>query len=240
VLQNARYVLASEENRLREILLPAPRGIIFDRNNRIIAENLPGYSISLLARNEDSLRTTMRRIGELVPVSPEAVGSAVRRYRRDRTRPTVLFGDAPFELVSILEERRIEFPGLIIQSAPKRHYPDGPAVSALVGYTGEISDAELGQEPYGDYKAGQQIGKDGIERQYESRLRGREGVRFVEVDARGRVVDQLPFGTMGALDARVPGALPPTPYARWGDGPVLLLLAGLGLLALRRPRRNAH
>ncbi len=188
VLQNARYVLASEENRLREIPLAAPRGVIYDRQNRVIAENLPGYSISLLARNEDSLRTTMRRIGELVTVSPEQVGEAVRRYRRDRTRPTVLFGDAPFELVSVLEERRFEFPGLIIQSAPKRYYPDGPAVSALVGYTGEISDAELGQAAFASYKPGQQVGKDGIERQYEERLRGREGVRFVEVDARGRVV----------------------------------------------------
>lgn len=188
VLQNARYVLASEENRLREIPLPAPRGVIYDRTGRVIAENLPGYSISLLARNEDSLRTTMRRIGELVSVSPEQVGAAVRRYHRDRSRPTVLFGDAPFELVSVLEERRFDFPGLIIQSAPKRYYPDGPAVSALVGYTGEISDAELGQTAFGEYKAGQQVGKDGIERQYESRLRGREGIRFVEVDARGRVV----------------------------------------------------
>ena len=188
VLQNARYVLASEENRLREIPLPAPRGIIYDRTGKIIAENLPGYSISLLARNEDSLRTTMRRIGELSPVTPEQVGAAIRRYRRDRSRPTVLFGDAPFALVSMLEERRVEFPGLLIQSAPKRYYPDGPAVSALVGYTGEISDAELGQDQYADYKAGQQVGKDGIEKQYESRLRGREGMRFVEVDARGRVV----------------------------------------------------
>ncbi len=188
VLQSARYVLASEENRLREIPLPAPRGVIYDRTGRVIAENLPGYSISLLARNEDSLRTTMRRIGELVSVSPEQVGAAVRRYHRDRSRPTVLFGDAPFELVSVLEERRFDFPGLIIQSAPKRYYPDGPAVSALVGYTGEISDAELGQTAFGEYKAGQQVGKDGIERQYESRLRGREGIRFVEVDARGRVV----------------------------------------------------
>lgn len=188
VLQNARYTLASEENRLREIPLPAPRGIIYDRTGKIIAENLPGYSISLLARNEDSLRTTMRRIGELVSVAPEQVGAVLRRYRRDRSRPTVLFGDAPFELVSVLEERRVEFPGLIIQSAPKRFYPDGPAVSALVGYTGEISDVELGQSQYADYKAGQQIGKDGIERQYESRLRGREGIRFVEVDSRGRVV----------------------------------------------------
>lgn len=188
VLRSAQYVLQSEENRLRELPIPAPRGVIYDRNGRVIAENLPGYVISLLARNEDSLRVMMRKIGAVVPVTAEQTGAAVRRYRREPTRPTVLFADAPFELVSALEERRVEFPGLIIQSAPKRYYPDGPAVSALVGYTGEISEIELGQDEFTGYKPGQQVGKDGIERQYESRLRGREGVRFVEVDARGRVV----------------------------------------------------
>ncbi len=198
VLQGARYHLQSEENRLRELPLPAPRGVIYDRTGRVIAENLPGYAISLLARNEDSLRVMMRRIGQVVPVTPEQTGAAVRRFRREPTRPTVLFPDAPFALVSALEERRLEFPGLIIQSAPKRHYPDGPAVSALVGYTGEISEIELGQERFAEYKPGQQVGKDGIERQYEARLRGREGARYVEVDARGRVVreqarpDQVP------------------------------------------------
>lgn len=200
VLQNARYTLQSEGNRLREVPLPAPRGVIHDRNGRVIAENLPGYSISLLARNVDSIQVTMQRIGELAEVTPDAVAAAVRRYRREPTRPTVLFGDASFELVSVLEERRVEFPGLIIQSSPKRFYPDGPAVAAIVGYTGEISESELGQEQFTTYKAGQQVGKDGIERQYETRLRGREGVRFVEVDARGRVVreraraDVLPEG----------------------------------------------
>jgi penicillin-binding protein 2 len=188
VLQRSEYVLKAEENRLREVPLPAPRGVIYDRTGQVIAENLPGYAISLLARNEDSLRVMMRRIGTVVDVSREQVGAAVRRYRREPTRPTLLFGDASFELVSILEERRTEFPGLIIQSAPKRHYPDGPAVSALVGYTGEISEAELALPSYAAYKAGQLVGKDGIERQYESRLRGREGVRFVEVDSRGRIV----------------------------------------------------
>ncbi len=193
VLQSARYVLASEENRLREIPLPAPRGIIYDRTGAIIAENVPGYSISLLARNsasrsEDSLKAVMGRIGQLWPVTPEMVNGALRRFRRDPSRPTVLVGDASFDLVSRLEERRVEFPGLIIQSAPKRHYPDGAAVSAIVGYTGEVSDAELLTDAFADYKPGQQVGKDGIERQYETRLRGHEGVRFVEVDARGRVV----------------------------------------------------
>ncbi len=188
VLQGARYVLQAETNRLREVPLPAPRGMILDRTGKVIAEDLPGYSISLLVRNEDSLRVMMRRIGEVVPVGADQVGAAVRRFRREPTRPTVLFADASFELVSALEERRTEFPGLIIQSAPRRHYPDGPAVSALVGYTGEISDAELENERFADYKPGQQVGKDGLERQYEDRLRGREGARFIEVDARGRVV----------------------------------------------------
>ncbi len=188
VLQGARYHLASEENRLRQLPLPAPRGVIYDRTGKVIAENLPGYAISVLVRNEDSLRVVMKRIGEVVPVSPEAVGNAVRRFRRDPSRPTVLFPDAPFELVSVLEERRVEFPGLIIQSSPKRHYPDGPAVAALVGYTGEINERELELAQYAEYKPGQQVGRDGIERQYETRLRGREGARYAEVDARGRIV----------------------------------------------------
>ncbi len=188
VLQGARYHLAAEENRLRQLPLPAPRGVIYDRTGKVIAENLPGYAISVLVRNEDSLRVVMKRIGAVVPVAPEQVGAAVRRFRRDPTRPTVLFPDAPFELVSVLEERRVEFPGLIIQSSPKRHYPDGPAVAALVGYTGEINERELESEQYADYKPGQQVGRDGIERQYESRLRGREGARYAEVDARGRIV----------------------------------------------------
>lgn len=188
VLQGARFVLQAETNRLREVPLPAPRGMILDRTGKVIAEDLPGFAISLLARNEDTLRVMMRHIGEVVPVSAEQIGAAVRRFRREPMRPTVLFPDASFELVSILEERRTEFPGLIIQSSPRRHYPDGPAVSAIVGYTGEISDAELETERFAEYKPGQQVGKDGLERQYEDRLRGQEGARFIEVDARGRVV----------------------------------------------------
>ncbi|MBX9929320.1 MAG: penicillin-binding protein 2 [Gemmatimonadaceae bacterium] len=188
VLQHAQYVLQSEENRLREVPLPAPRGVIYDRAGRIIAENLPGYSVSILTPRADSLRAVLTRLSGTVPLSAEQIEAALRRFRRNPNRPTVIFGDASFELVSVLEEHRVEFPGLIIQSAPKRHYPDGAGVAALVGYTGEITEGELATPEYRGYKAGQQIGKGGLERQYEGRLRGREGVRFVEVDARNRVV----------------------------------------------------
>lgn len=188
VLQHAQYVLQSEENRLREVPLPAPRGTIYDRKGVVIAENLPGYSVSLLSPGTDSLRAALRRLATAIPLSPEQQDLAIRRFRRAPNRPAVILADATFEQVSVLEERRPEFPGLIIQASPKRHYPDGVAVSAFMGYVGEITEAELAQAPFKGYKAGQQVGKAGLERQYESRLHGREGTRFVEVDARGRVV----------------------------------------------------
>ncbi|HZS59191.1 MAG TPA: penicillin-binding protein 2 [Gemmatimonadaceae bacterium] len=201
VLQNAQYVLQSETNRLREVPLPAPRGIIYDRTGRVIAENVPGYSVSMLSPTADSLRVVLRRLSETIPLSGDQIDLAVRRYRRAPNRPTVILPDAPFDVVSVLEEHRVQFPGLIIQSAPKRHYPDGAAVASFVGYTGEITEQELGSRQYRGYKAGQQVGKGGLEKEYEDRLRGREGTRFVEVDARGRVVreagarqDLLPEG----------------------------------------------
>ena len=135
VLQHAQYVLQSEENRLREVPLPAPRGVVYDRNGQIIAENLPGYSVSLLAPGVDSLRAALKRLSGTISLSNEQVSQAIRRFRRAPNRPAVIFPDASFDVVSVLEEHRVEFPGLIIQSAPKRYYPDGPAVAALIGYT---------------------------------------------------------------------------------------------------------
>ncbi len=192
ILRNQQWVLQSEENRLREVPLPAARGIIYDRHGQVLAENVVGYSVSLLSQSEDSLRATLRRLGGVIDMPHGEVEAAVRRYKRDRARPTVIIPDASFDVVSVLEEHRIDFPNLIIESSPKRYYPDGPAVASIVGYTGEISETELASPEYAGYKAGQQIGKQGLEKEYEAQLRGREGSRFVEVDARNRVVREAP------------------------------------------------
>lgn len=193
VIDHARYALRSEENRLEQVPLAAPRGVIVDRHNRIIADNIPGYSVSILARGEDSLRAQLRRLARIIELSDDQIEHVVGRYKRERSRPAVVFGDATFEQVSILEEHRPSFPNLIIQAAPKRHYPNGPAVAAVVGYTGEINESELASSTYREqgYRPTQQIGKKGLERQYEARLRGKEGSRFVEVDALGRVVREM-------------------------------------------------
>jgi penicillin-binding protein 2 len=189
VLRSEEFALQSETNRLRVVPLPGARATIYDRNGEIIAENLPGYSVSILTPKEDSLRSAMRALARVVNLDSAQQERVVRRFRDAPTRPAVIFNDAPFDVVSVLEEHRMDFPGLIIQSAPKRYYPDGPAVAAFVGYVSEISQTELSKETFGPgYKAGQQVGKAGLELQYETRLRGKEGSRFVEVDARNRVV----------------------------------------------------
>jgi penicillin-binding protein 2 len=188
IMRYRQWVLQSETNRLREVPVPAPRGTIYDRNGKILAENVVGYTVSVLAQSEDSLRGTMARLATKVPLSATQLNLAVRRYRQAPNRPTVIFRDASFRVVSILEEHRVDFPSLIIQSAPKRFYPNGPAVVPFVGYTGEITEAELAESRYSMHRAGQVIGKLGLEKEYETVLHGREGSRFVEVDARGRVV----------------------------------------------------
>ena len=199
VLNHQKYDLQSKTNRLRVLPLPAPRGVIFDRNNKVIADNVIGYSVSVLAMKEDTLRAVLQRLTGTISITPAQIEQSVRRFRRAPTRPTVIIPDASFDVVSVLEEHRSQFPGLIIQSAPRRFYPDGPAVASFVGYVGEVSEAELAQSSFADYKAGQQVGKQGLEKQYESLLRGKEGSQFVEVDARGRIVrnsgaqqDQIP------------------------------------------------
>lgn len=188
VVEHDRYQLQSRENRLRAIPIPAPRGTIYDRHGEIIAENLPGYSVSILPTNLDSLRSALRQLGRAITLTPEQADAAVRRYRRDPNRPTVIIADASPDVISVLEEHRIDFPRLLIQSVPKRFYPDGPVVASFVGYTGEITDADLNSPRYAGYEPGQLVGKAGLEKQYENVLRGREGMRYDEVDARGRVV----------------------------------------------------
>ena len=190
VIQHAKYTLQAETNRLRELPLPAPRGVIYDRNNKIIADNAIGYSVSVLVQREDSLRALLQRLTGTIQLTSYQIEQTIRRFRRAPGRPAVIIPDAAFDVVSVLEEHRLQFPGLIIESSPRRFYPDGAVVAPFVGYIGEISETELAKLSDEDYKAGQQIGKRGLEKEYEEELRGKEGSQFVEVDARGRIVRQ--------------------------------------------------
>jgi penicillin-binding protein 2 len=116
IIQHEKYQLRAETNRLRPIALTAPRGTILDRNGRVIAENVPGYSVKVLAPSVDSLRAVLGRIGRFVPIDTADVEEVVRRFHQARYQPVVVFGDATFETIARLEEHRAVLPGLVIQS----------------------------------------------------------------------------------------------------------------------------
>ncbi len=201
VVQHDKFQLKAETNRLRPIPLTPPRGTIFDRSGRVIAENVPGYSVKLIASSTDSLRAVLARVGRFVPLEEAQVTEIVERYQQARYQPALVFGDASFEVIAKLEERRSALPGLVIQAEPKRLYPAGKSVAHLAGYVSEVTEADLKADRYPGAVLGSIVGKAGLEREYDDTLRGNEGVRYIEVNARGRLVRE------GAAAA----SLPPTP-----------------------------
>jgi penicillin-binding protein 2 len=201
IIQHDKFQLKAETNRLRPIPLTPPRGQIYDYVGRVIAENVPGYSVKLLAPSVDSLRAVLQRVARVVPLDTADVTEILRRFRAARYQPVLVFGDADFTTVSRLEEHRAALPGLVIQSEPKRLYPAGHAVAHLVGYVGEVTDADLTRNRYPGATLGSIVGKAGLEQAYDDTLRGQEGVRYIEVNARGRLVRE----EAGSA------SLPPTP-----------------------------
>ncbi len=203
VLGSSAWKLKAESNRLRQLPLPSPRGTIYDRNGKILADNVPGYAITLLPGPPDSIRATLERMSQYLGLSPERIDRLVgdlRRYGRE----LVVDADADFDVVSALEERRTEFPDVYIEMRPRRRYLAGAATAHVLGYVGEVTGHELDTDafPADRYEAGMVTGKTGIEREYESRLQGHQGVRYVEVDARGRIVGDFSGVT---ADPAVPG-----------------------------------
>ena len=203
ILGHGKYQLQSETNRLRPIPLPAPRGVIYDRNGRVMAENVPGYTVSLLPGPEANLRSTLARIASIANIDSSEIEKVIQRARRAPYQPALVLADAPFGVVSALEERRVAIPGLVIQAEPKRYYPDTAVIAHLVGYVGEVTEAERTTRRFATIRLGGLVGKDGLERQYDDTLRGSEGVRFVEVSARGQMVREA---QAAANLAPVPGA----------------------------------
>jgi penicillin-binding protein 2 len=188
VVRGSSWALQSDSNRLRVLQVPAPRGTVFDRYGRIIADNVPSYTVSLFPAPPDSIRETLGRLAPLLDLPEERVEALVDESRVNRRQPLLVTRNADYEVIAAVEERRGDFPGVFLEMRPRRRYMGGPAVGHALGYVGEVSAAELESADFQEYEQGMIVGKEGLERQYEPLLQGRQGVRFVEVDAVGRVI----------------------------------------------------
>ncbi|MQA92024.1 MAG: penicillin-binding protein 2 [Gemmatimonas sp.] len=204
VVRGEQFALRSEENRLRPVVIPAPRGTILDRYGEIIATSIPGYSLTLLPGDEETVVETLNDLAPFLGLAETDIQRLLQQRARSPHDLLTLTEDATYAQVAAIEERRSSFPNLLVVDRPKRFYPEGEAIGHLIGYVAEISPEELALPRFQEsgYRQGRWIGKSGIEREYELQLSGRDGARFVEVDAMGRIVN--PRSTVGVL-APTPG-----------------------------------
>ncbi len=189
ILSSGDWTLQSDSNRLRPVTVSAPRGAIFDRNGLVMVDNVPGYLVNVLRDTPKETIESLEALRTHLGLSDEKIVELKQRVRL--YEPLIVDVDASFEEMAVIEERKSDFPGVFIEMVPKRRYVGGEAISHALGYVGEVSTEELETEMFSNYERGTLVGKTGVELQYEGVLQGRNGVRYLEVDAVGRIVGSM-------------------------------------------------
>ncbi len=192
VLHHDHYTTLSDNNRISIRPIAPTRGLIFDRNGVVLAENLPSFSVEIIPEQVSDMEATLALIGERIPLTERDLTRFERTRKRLRRFDAVLLRDnLTEEEVAALAVDLHRLPGVEVQARLTRHYPLGPLTAHSVGYVGRINEKELKTLDPGNYSATRYIGKVGIERSYEDVLHGTVGHEEVETDARGRVLRVL-------------------------------------------------
>jgi penicillin-binding protein 2 len=190
----------SESNRIRRIVIKAERGYIYDRNGIPLVRNRPSYQIALMPyqlKTPDSVFNRLLRIRDTSGarvIDSASLAWTFQRARWQKFRPLRIIEDASDAQVAFIEERLEDFPGIITLVESRRDYPFGTMASHVFGYTGEISEKQVEESYYVDagYSFGDRIGQKGVEKQYELDFRGKNGVKYVEVNAYGKEIGIIP------------------------------------------------
>ena len=182
----------SEQNRVRVKKILAPRGTIFDRTGRVLADTRPSFNLYLIPEDIKDFTQTVDGCAQLLGIDRDEIVEKLKDARDfPPSFPVKVESDMSMDHIAKVEASKFYLPGVVIQIEPKRHYPYGPMFSHVLGYVSEISPEELKTEDYKKYAIGDTVGKFGLERMYEKYLRGADGEKRVEVDASGKEIRTL-------------------------------------------------
>jgi penicillin-binding protein 2 len=191
VVQHAKFEEMAENNHQRTLALRAPRGIVFDRDGKVLVENRQSYSISIVREHTKDLDRTVRMLAAVIGWEPSAVNDIVNRHRREPTyRPITIVQDASDAQVAAVMAHRLDFelPDVVIERVPTRRYPESMAAH-LFGYVGEVNDIQVADDE--SLKSGDIVGQSGIEKIYNALLMGQDGAKRVVVNSVGREIRTL-------------------------------------------------
>lgn len=192
VINHQHYTTLSNDNRLKVLPVPPTRGLIFDRNGVLLADNVPSYRLEIIPEQVKNMNRLLAKLKTIVPISDDDLD----RFRDARTH------SRPFEPVPLrfqLTDREVarlavihnRLPGVVITASLSRYYPLGAVMSHVVGYVGRIDESDLQHVDASNYRGSTHIGKIGIERYDEKLLHGTVGYQQVETNAQGRIVRVL-------------------------------------------------
>lgn len=193
IIQHKKFQSLADHNRIRLVEMPATRGIIKDRNGVILADSTPNYSLAAVPEdmNED-WEEELRSLADLLARDADDIvarfrdGMSVGSYRAVKISENLNGRE-----VAIIETESDNFPGINLKVIPRRYYPFGKMASHMLGYVGEISRDQLSSRLYRGARMRDIIGKSGLEKIYDNYLRGKDGGRQVEVNARGKEINVL-------------------------------------------------
>jgi len=190
VVQHQRYEEMAENNHQRTLALRAPRGLILDRDGRVLVENRSAYKVSLVREQSSDLEATMALLADVAGLDLDTLRRTVEAHRSEPAyRPIVVIEDASLAQVAAITARRLEFelPDVVIEEVPTRQYRAGTLAAHLFGYVGEANDTQVAR----GMPVGAIIGQSGVERVYNDLLMGERGARRVVVNSLGREISTI-------------------------------------------------
>ena len=205
--QHAHFLERAENNHQRRLALRAPRGMVFDRDGRVLVENRHSLNISLVREQVDDLGQSVSLLAAVAGINEQAVHDVIERHNgAPDYRPIVIVQDASLAQVAAVAARKLELPGVVVEQIPTRYYPTDRLAAHSFGYVGEVTDTQLSAARFGGLSSGDIVGQSGVEYAYNSLLMGVDGTRHVVVNSVGREVEtlgEIPPAEGGALQLTI-------------------------------------
>jgi penicillin-binding protein 2 len=192
IVGHEHYALLAKNNRIKISTIPPTRGIIYDRHGRVLAQNLPSYSLEITPEQTEDIEDTLHRLQTLLDLTDDVLDEFRKQQKRHKRFDSIpLLLTLTEQEVARFSVARPFFPGVDIHAILVRYYPYGLLTSHVVGYVGRINEKELKSLPEAEYSGTFYMGKVGIELSYETQLHGTAGYSEVETNAQGRAIHIL-------------------------------------------------
>jgi len=188
--QGQYYDRLADGNRIRLIPIMSPRGVFYDRNGVMLVSNRPGFTVSILSISGPVPDEVLAKLAGILGMNVEEIKVKLSQHTGS-FEPVRVKTDVGTDIVTKIEERRSELPGVVIEIQPLRNYVNKELGAHIFGYVSEINEVELEKRKADGYKSGDIVGKFGLEKLYDKEIRGTDGGNQVEVDVNGRPIQVL-------------------------------------------------